>query len=106
MSQPVLRADPASVPSTLKEAVVDGLLNLTYSKLSGSGPSGQYLFGARPRALLNSGFILPQKNPTGDDEVTSPIWISSHGIQMQLNAGAAAVVKVSPRLACSQGKRT
>ncbi|MEJ1165670.1 DEAD/DEAH box helicase family protein [Variovorax sp. CCNWLW186] len=98
MNQPVLRADPTSVSSTLKEAVVDGLLNLTYSKLSGTGPSGQHLFGARPRALLNSGFILPQRNPTGDDEVTSPIWISSHGIQMQLNAGTHSVVKVSPRL--------
>lgn len=98
MNQQVLRADPALVSSTLKEAVVDGLLNLTYSKLSGTGPSGQYLFGARPRALLNSGFILPQKSPTGDDEVTSPIWVSSHGIQMQLNAGVSSVVKVSPRL--------
>ncbi|MDQ2151112.1 DEAD/DEAH box helicase family protein [Alcaligenaceae bacterium C4P045] len=97
MSQPVLRADPALVCSTLKEAVVDGLLNLTYSKLSGNGSSGQYLFGARPRALLNSGFILPQKNPTGDDEVTSPIWVSSHGIQMQLNTGTPSAVKVSPR---------
>jgi hypothetical protein len=98
VNQPVLRADPASVPSTLKEAVVDGLLNLTYAKLSGSGPTGQYLFGARPRALLNSGFILPQKNPTGDDEVTSPIWISSHGIQMQLNAGPTSIVTVCPRI--------
>lgn len=98
MSQPVLRADPALVPSTLKEAVVDGLLNLTYSRLSGAGPNGQYLFGARPRALLNSGFILPQKNPTGDDEITSPIWVSSHGIQMQLNAEARSIVKVSPRM--------
>lgn len=98
MNQPVLRADPALVPSTLKEAVVDGLLNLTYAELSGSGPSGQYLFGARPRALLNSGFILPQKDPSGDDEVTSPIWVSSHGIQLQLNAESPSVVKVSPSL--------
>lgn len=98
MSQPVLRADPAGVSTTLKEAVVDSLLNLTYAHLSGQGPTGQYLFGARPRALLNSGFLLPQRSVSGDDEVTSPIWVSSHGLQMQLNAVMPAVITVSPRL--------
>ena len=85
MSQPTLRDDPAKISSTLKEAVVDSLLNLTYAQISGQGSTGQYLFGARPRTLLNSGFLLPQRNQSGDDEVTSPIWISSHGVQMQLN---------------------
>jgi hypothetical protein len=98
MNQPVLRANPAKVSPTLKEAVVDSLLNLTYAHLSGQGPTGQYLFGARPRALLNSGFLLPQRSVSGDDEVTSPIWVSSHGLQMQLNAVAPAAIKVQPRL--------
>ena len=98
MSQPVLRADPAKLSPTLKEAVVDSLLSLTYAHLSGQGSTGQYLFGARPRALLNSGFLLPQRNATGDDEVTSPIWVSSHGLQIQLNAVEAAVMVVVPRL--------
>jgi Helicase conserved C-terminal domain. len=98
MNQPVLRADPAKVSPTLKEAVVDSLLNLTYAHLSGQGPTGQYLFGARPRALLNSGFLLPQRSVSGDDEVTSPIWVSSHGLQMQLNAVTPAAIKVQPRL--------
>ena len=98
MNQPVLRADPAKVSPTLKEAVVDSLLNLTYAHLSGQGPTGQYLFGARPRALLNSGFLLPQRSVSGDDEVTSPIWVSSHGLQMQLNDVTPAAIKVQPRL--------
>lgn len=98
MSQPTLRADPAEIPSTLKEAVVDSLLNLTYAQLSGQGATGQYLFGARPRVLLNSGFLLPQRNPSGDDEVTSPIWVSSHGLQMQLNAAEPSIMTVFPRL--------
>ncbi len=98
MNQSVLRADPAKIPTTLKEAVVDSLLNLTYAHLSGQGPTGQYLFGARPRALLNSGFLLPQRNVGGDDEVTSPIWVSSHGIQMQLNVVMQGVLTVLPRL--------
>lgn len=98
MTRTVLRADPAAISSTLKEAVVDGILNLTYAQLSGQGPTGQYLFGARPRTLLSSGFLLPQRSPTGDDEVTSPIWVSSHGFQMQLNAVSPAVVSIQPRL--------
>jgi hypothetical protein len=98
MSQPILRADPAVIPSTLKEAVVDSVLNLTYAQVSGQGPTGQHLFGARPRAMLNSGFLLPQRSPSGDDEVTSPIWVSSHGLQMQLNATSPSVVTIQPRL--------
>jgi hypothetical protein len=98
MSQPILRADPAVIPSTLKEAVVDSILNLTYAQVSGQGPTGQYLFGARPRELLSSGFLLPQRNAAGDDEVTSPIWVSSHGLQMQLNATSPLVVTIQPRL--------
>lgn len=98
MSQSILRADPAVIPSTLKEAVVDSILNLTYAQVSGQGPTGQYLFGARPRALLNSGFLLPQRSPSGDDEVTSPIWVSSHGLQMQLNATSLSVVTIQPQL--------
>ncbi|WP_321858964.1 DEAD/DEAH box helicase family protein [Paraburkholderia tropica] len=98
MSQSVLRADPNGIPSTLKEAVVDSILNLTYAQLSGQGKTSQYIFGARPTALLNSGFLLPQRSPTGDDEVTSPIWISSHGMQMLLNAVTPSVITVQPRL--------
>jgi len=98
MNRPVLRTDPATITSTVKEAVVDGLLNLTYAQLSGQGPTGQYLFGARPRTLLNSGFLLPQKSVLGDDEVTSPIWVSSHGLQLQLNAATRSVVELQPWL--------
>ncbi|MCL8315533.1 hypothetical protein M9Y48_13155 [Enterobacter cloacae subsp. cloacae] len=98
MSQPTLRANPAEISSTLKEAVVDSLLNLTYAQLSGQGETGEYLYGARPRTLLNSGFLLPQRNPLGDDEVTSPIWVSSHGLQMQLNFSKHSIITVQPSL--------
>ena len=98
MSQPTLRANPTEINSTLKEAVVDSLLNLTYAQISGQGATGKYLFGARPRTLLNSGFLLPQRNPSGDDEVTSPIWVSSHGLQMQLNSSESSVITIQPNL--------
>jgi len=98
MTQFTLRADPARIPSSLKEAVVDSVLNLTYAQISGQGATGHCLFGARPRALLNSGFLLPQRNLSGDDEVTSPIWISSHGMQMQLSDAVPSVITISPRV--------
>jgi hypothetical protein len=93
-----VHTDPSAISSTLKEAVVDGLLNLTYAQLSGDGEDGRYLFGARPRMLLNSGFLLPQRSPSGDDEVTSPIWISSHGMQMQINEVPQTMVRIQPYL--------
>ena len=99
MTVPVLRSDPSKISTTVKEAVVDSLVNLTYAQISGEGSTGQYLFGARPRTLLNSGFLLPQKQATGDDEVTSPIWISSHGMQLQMAAGVSQVITVRPKVA-------
>jgi hypothetical protein len=97
-SMPVQRADPAKISTTLKEAVVDALLNLTYAQVSGQGPNGKFVFGARPRLLLNSGFLLPQKKASGDDEVTSPIWISSHGLQLQIAEGVAGAITVVPQV--------
>ena len=99
MTESVLRSDPSKISTTVKEAVVDSLVNLTYAQVSGEGATGQYLFGARPRTLLSSGFLLPQKQATGDDEVTSPIWISSHGMQLQIGAGIAEVITVRPKVA-------
>lgn len=94
----VCRVDPGKLPTSMKEAVVDALVNLVYAHVSGAGSVGKFLFGARPRTVLNSGFILPQKSPDGDDEVTSPIWISSHGVQLQIERGVAATIHAQPRL--------
>ncbi len=99
MTTSVLRSDPSKISTTVKEAVVDSLINLTYAQVSGEGSTGQYLFGARPRTLLNSGFLLPQKQAEGADEVTSPIWISSHGMHLQIAAGVAQVITIRPKVA-------
>ncbi|EJN09816.1 DEAD/DEAH box helicase family protein [Herbaspirillum sp. YR522] len=98
MNSPVLRANPAKISTTLKEAVVDALLNMTHAYSSGAGDFGKYLFGARPRTLLTSGFLLPMRNEAGDDEVTSPIWISSHGLQLQVANGVGGDIIVRPNL--------
>ena len=94
----VCRVDPGALPTSMKEAVVDSLVNLVYAHVSGTGSVGKCLFGARPRTVLNSGFVLPAQSPGGDDEVISPIWISSHGVQLQLQRGVADVIQVQPRL--------
>jgi hypothetical protein len=99
MSSAVVRADPAKISTTLKEATVDSLLNLTFSRISGHGPEGQVLFGARPRSILASAFLLPplRAEDTGD-EVTQPIRITAHGLDCQIHRRVGGVVTVEPRL--------
>lgn len=97
MSEPIVRIEPTTIDTTLKEAVLDGLLNMTYAHISGDGSLGKFLYGARPRTLLNSGFLLPQLTSSDDDEVTSPIWISSHGLQLQISASKAGTIRIVPK---------
>ncbi|AUZ81362.1 DEAD/DEAH box helicase [Aeromonas caviae] len=99
MPNPIVRNDPQTLHSTLKEAVVDALLTMVHSEVSGAGRHGKYLYGARPRLLLNSGFVLPQKNIEGADEVTSPIWISSHGLNFQVQTGVEGTISILPKFA-------
>lgn len=98
MTEPVVRSNPASISTTLKEAVVDALVNMTHAQVSGAGDIGRFLYGARPRTLLNSAFLLPEPLTVGGDEVTSPIWISSHGLQVQVAAGVASEILVQPQV--------
>ncbi len=99
MSSAVVRADPAKISTTLKEATVDSLLNLTFSRISGHGPEGQVVFGSRPRSILAAAFLLPPLRAEGTgDEVTQPIRITAHGLDCQIHRGVGGVVTVEPRL--------
>lgn len=84
MTTVTIRTDPDKIPSSLKEAVVDALLNITHARISGAGEFGRVLYGARPRSLFNSGFVLPARTDVEGDEVTSPIWVSAHGCDLQI----------------------
>lgn len=95
----VVRCDPANIPSSLKEAVADSLCNLTFGTVSGSGSFGEYVFGAPPNKVFVSGFLQPQRNIDDGDEVTSPIWISSHGMDLQVSSEGQGIVSVTPRVA-------
>lgn len=96
MTSSVLRVEPTRIHTTIKEAVVDSLLGMVHAEISGASRHCKYLFGTRPRLLLNSAFLLPQIDAEGDDEVTSPIWISSHGLQFQTVAGKNGSITVAP----------
>lgn len=97
MDEPVTRVDPSNIPTGLKEAVVDSLINQTFFAISGYGEGGGELFGARPRSVLNSAFLLPRPEELGDgDEVTQPIHIYSHGLEFQVKSGEPVRFTVKP----------
>ena len=99
MSDTVVRADPAKISTTLKEAVVDSLLNLTFARISGHGPDGEVLYGSRPRSILASAFLLPPLRALGSgDEVTQPIRITAHGLDCQIHRDVAGAMTVRPWL--------
>ena len=97
MDSSIVRADPGSISTTLKEAVVDSLLNVVFSRISGHGPDGETLFGARPRTVLSSAFLLPPLPLQGPgDEVTQPIRITAHGVDLQIFHQEDGVISVKP----------
>lgn len=93
----VNRAQPLSIDATCKEAVGDALLNILYDRVSGGGEFGQILYGARPSTLLVSGFLLPRKGIIDGDEVTSPIWISGHGLDFQIAKHGSGTIRLHPQ---------
>lgn len=94
-----LRCDPNYIPPSLKEAVADALGNVVYASVSGAGEFGTAVYGAQPSRLFVSGFLLPQRALDDGDEVTSPIWVSSHGLDLQLATEGAGTIAVHSNFA-------
>lgn len=92
----VTRSNPFVIDTTRKEAVADSLLNIVYSRISGGGDYGKVIYGNKPSSTLVSGFLLPRRQIDDGDEVTSPIWISSHGLDFQISRDGQGVIKVQP----------
>ena len=84
---------------TLKEAVCDGLINLTFERVSGFGPTGAMVFGRKPSRHFVSGFLAPGFDPTGQDDETSDIRINTHGLDFTVSLLDATRVKVSAAIA-------
>lgn len=77
-----LRANPKKIATSVKEGVAEAILNIVYARIRGGGKFGRIIYGAKPSALLSAGFLLPRRNVDDGDEVTSPIWISGHGLDL------------------------
>ena len=45
---------------------------------------------------MASGFLLPMRGQEEGDEVTSPIWISSHGLDFQIETSGSGQLRVAP----------
>lgn len=79
----------------LKEGVCDSLVNLTFQRVSGFGPSGAYVFGRKPSRHFVSGFLLPGYDPSGENDETSDIRLNSVGIDFAINDETAKEFEVS-----------
>lgn len=76
------------IDQELKEAVCNAIVNLTVAQVSGSGPSGQILYGRSPRRSIVSGQLLPRFDQGGIDDETTDIRIAAIGIDFQVAAAA------------------
>src|SRR5579872_6550238 len=86
-----IRSQSSAVTASLedtKEALVDALLNLTWQRTSGEGAEGEVVYGAKPSVRFVSGFLLPRFEETGQEDETSDIHISTHGLDCQIVASA------------------
>lgn len=81
--------NPGDIHVACKEAVVDSLLNNLSARLAGRGEFYEVVHAARPSRALTSEFLLPKPLEERDgDEEASPIQISAHGLDLQLDAAA------------------
>lgn len=93
-----LKSLPAETAANLddaKEGIVDALLNLTWQRASGAGPEGTMIFGAKPSLRFVSGFLLPRFEESGEQDETSDIHISAHGLDCQIAAPARGNLVIS-----------
>src|SRR3954471_7895701 len=82
-----------------KEALVDALLNMTWHRASGAGPEGDLVFAVKPSLRFVSGFLLPRFEETGQIDETSDIHISTHGLDLQIDAAAKGELTVAVEFA-------
>ena len=91
----VRSVDPRAIDDTLKEAVVDSLLNGLNARVSGTGEFHREILGARPSRLLMSGFLVPRPAQEREaDEEADPMQISAHGLDFQIDQSAAGTQMV------------
>jgi hypothetical protein len=93
------RVDPLRIDTTKKEGVADAILNIMYGRVSGRGRHGEVVYGSLPSKRFVSGFLLPRRDVDDGDEVTSPIWVSSHGLDFQVHKDIPGLLRLKPSFA-------
>ena len=91
----IFRPETAANLDDAKEGIVDALLNLTWQRASGAGPEGEMIFGAKPSLRFVSGILLPRFEESGEQDETSDIHISAHGLDCQIAASARGNLVIS-----------
>lgn len=94
-----LPQEVASRVSDAKEGLVDALLNLTWQRVSGAGDEGEVVYGTKPSLRFVSGFLLPRYEETGQQDETSDIHLSTHGLDLQITDDAEGQLTVEARFA-------
>ena len=90
-----LRPEDIESLEELKEGVCDSVVNLTFQRVSGFGPSGTFVFGRKPSRHFVSGFLLPGYDPTGENDETSDIRLNAMGIDFAIEDEAGKEFEVS-----------
>lgn len=88
----------AAIDVELKEAVCDALVNALVDRVSGADERGRNLLGSSPRRGIFAGQLLPRFDITGNDDETTDIRIAAVGIDLVVNAGTGAAMRVMPHL--------
>lgn len=83
-----------AIDQELKEAVCSALVNLTVSRVSGAGTTGEVVYGISPRRSIVSGQLLPRYDAVGQDDESSDIRIAAQGIDFQTDVGSDAETQV------------
>lgn len=99
VDQKALPADIVEVLSEAKEAIVDSLLNTMWETVSGSGPGGRVVHGAKPSQQFVSGFLMPRYDAGAVNDETSDIHLSTIGMDCQIDANAKGVARVEAQFA-------
>jgi hypothetical protein len=80
----------------IKEAVVEGVLQLAIERCNGESEAGEFVYGVKPSAKFVSGFLLPRFDASGQEDETSDIHIATMGIDLQVAAEHSGQIVVLP----------
>lgn len=89
--------------TSLKEAVVEGVVRRAHDRLTGRGDLGRVVLHDPPTKLFAAGFLLPalrrtstSEGATLEVEITSPIHLATVGLSFQVARDVPGAIEVKP----------